>query len=99
MTEEELLAFAKRILVQSGKYRKLRAEASLRQLHDILDVQGTDPKLVKLIRDMTDAMPELQDEADKKGKEGLTEEDVRTAARRKEGRLAREREMRSYGRC
>lgn len=99
MTEKELLAFIQKILLQQGSHREIRASGVLLQLKDILVTQGTDPKLTAVLTDALSAMPELQKLADEKPQRELTGEDIRTAARRKEERLAREREMRSYGRC
>ncbi len=93
MNRESLILFIKRILEYgSGE----RSAVSLKQLQTILETQGADPEMVRLVKDTLQSIPEAKKAAKA---EPLTEESLRTAIRRAEERRAWEQARAERGRC
>ena len=96
MSDTELLDFIQRILNTSSQSK---ASMTLFQLKEILVQQNTPFHLIQLLDNTIRSLPEAGEISRGIGSRPLTEDDLRTAARRAEERRQREQELASRGRC
>ena len=96
MSDRELLDFIQRILNTCSEQK---AFMTLTQLKEILLQQNTPPYQIKLLENTMRDLPEAGQISRTLHDRPLTEEDLKTAARRAEERRQRVRELASRGRC
>ena len=96
MDNKTLFLFAKRILTSSSEPK---SSANLRQLKEVLELQGAPTEQIRLLDEMIDSVYELRLLAREAGADELTEHSVEIATVRKAARLRAEEEARYRGRC
>lgn len=92
MDKETLIIFIKRLLEGS----QAKASLSLCQLRQILETQGADPQMIKIVSDTIKSIPEAKIAA---RSSKFNEEELMIAIARAEDRRRREAEMADRGRC
>jgi hypothetical protein len=87
MTEEQLLAFIKRI-ISSGQEQNIAM--SLTELYNILLKDDADQKLIRIVKDLSETAREAKALAEKKNGDDITMEDLASSIRSGRERIVRE---------
>lgn len=87
MTEEQLLAFIKRI-ISSGQEQNIAM--SLTELYNILLKDDADQKLIRIVKDLSETAREAKALAEKKNGADITMEDLASSIRSGRERIERE---------
>ncbi|MBQ8951239.1 MAG: hypothetical protein IJ065_08825 [Eubacterium sp.] len=87
MTEEQLLAFIKRI-ISSGQEQNIAM--SLTELYNILLKDDADQKLIRIVKDLSETAREAKALAEKKNGDDITMEDLASSIRSGRERIERE---------